>query len=737
MKTIYLLLAPVFVFVSCLSDSPFQDAVAVWQFAQPVDTVQLVPALHGDVRFIPLDASEVAASKARNGNGAVAAFSGGWLDAGQGVAGELNLAGREVTLLARIKADSVIGSHPILTKTGTDRNIAYSLSLERRDDGAYLEALLGSDEIGGAHYLKYKLPGEELLDWHDVLFRFNGQTSQLYVDGYLRDDEVTVGTVRDWNRRPVQIGARYKSSAGYGEGFGKDSIEACFYGRMDHVAIWNRYLADAEVEKLSGVDELREGKPEYYKETYRPQFHFTARKNWLNDPNGLVYYDGVYHLFFQYMPPYRPGAYKDWGHAVSTDLVHWKQIPKHITPHKVWAGCWSGSAVVDEHNCAGLQTGKEKTIVAFLTNGGHPAEGLGPLCTQCMAYSTDGGTTFTYYDQNPVIRNLHNANRDPKVVWDEDSRQWIMSLYMDEGYDFALFASTDLKQWRHLSTFTLDGVAECPGFEPLPVDGDTERKKWIFFGANGNYRIGSFDGKAFRPETKVLRGDYGKNFYAAQTWSNVPDGRCLHIAWMPTRRYPGMPFEQQMNFPTELTLRTTPEGIKAFRNPIREIRTLYDKEYRWSRRIFQPGDNLFNELRSDLYDISLEVAASSSGSFEIGIRGATITYDAVRQKLSCGGPCLDHAIIPENWRASKENEVDFSNNLGEAPLFPRDNKIKLRILVDRTSIEIFGNDGEVVLTSCFMPQEENKMYSFTSKDKVELIKAEVHSLKSAWEVSGQ
>lgn len=416
------------------------------------------------------------------------------------------------------------------------------------------------------------------------------------------------------------------------------------------------------------------------------------------------------------MPPHRPGAYKDWGHAVSTDLIHWTQTQDHITPHKVWAGCWSGSAVVDEHNVSGFQQGDEKPVIAFITNGGHPDASLGPLCTQCIAYSADGGNTFTYYDRNPVIKNIYNANRDPKVVWDEDTGQWVMSLYMDKGCDYGLFTSNDLKNWKHVSTITLDGVTECPGFVPLPVDGDKNNRKWLFFGANGNYKIGSFDGVTFKPETKILRGDYGKNFYAAMTWSNVPDDRCIHIAWMPTKRYPDMPYEQQMNFPTEVTLRTTAEGVKAFRIPIREISELYDKEYRWENEVVSKGTNLLRDLTADLYDMQFEIAVQPSSSFDINIRGAKIHYNSLKGVISMEGPTVDNKLA----------------DLGEAPLKIKDGKVEIRILVDRTSIELFGNDGEAVITSNFMPEEQNKNYSFTSVNDLTVVNAVVHSLKSAW-----
>lgn len=693
---------------ACSQRPSFQDAVAAWTFADGNDEAGSNSSLQqkGAVSFkgkaVHLDGQS-------------------WFDAGQGSNGELNITGKGLSIYVRMKADTIKDYQPLIVKPGSDQQLAYSVALRKTDSGAQVEVLLGSDDIGGAHLLKYLMPSQDALQWHDILFRFNGKISELFIDGVLRDNEVTVGETRDWNTQPVTIGAQYRQPFGFGDSATR-AIEASFTGWIDAIALWNQYLPDARVAALSGLPAVQlNGLPTYYSEKYRPQFHFTAKKNWLNDPNGLVYYNGVYHLFFQYMPPHRHGAYKDWGHAISKDLVHWEQIPQHITPHKVWGGCWSGSALVDEQNVSGFQKGKEKPIIAFLTNGGNPGAGFGPKCTQCIAYSTDGGKNFTYYDNNPVIENINEANRDPKVVWDPKSKQWILSLYMDKGNDFGLFGSKDLKQWTPLSTVTLKGVAECPGFLPLPVDGDTSRIKWLLYGANGNYVIGSFDGKNFSPETGVQVADCGKNFYAAQTWSNTPDGKCIHIAWMPTKPYPGMPFEQQMNFPTELTLQTTPAGIRVFRMPVKEISALYDQTIQWDKVLTKASANPLQDLNSDLYDLDLELDVRKAKSFSISLRGATISYDAVKQRLTCGGNVVEN-----------DNKGTPVNNLGEAPLVPVNGKISLRILMDRTTLEIYGNKGAVVMSSCFLP-EETKTYSMTADGELP-VSAVIHSLKSAWTV---
>lgn len=702
---------------SCTSPDRYQDAIASWSFAEAGNrTVFSSPLTEtGTVQY----------------DGKTIYLNGSsWLNAGQGKNGELNISGKAITLFARFKPDSIYAFNPILTKSGDDQQRAYSIALAKTEQEVYIEVMIGSDDIGGSHLLKYKLPESETTNWQEVLFRFNGKTSELYVNGILRDKEVTVGELRDWNTRPVLIGAQYGQPYVASDSV-TNKIEATFNGWIDRIAIWNKYLDDHTVAALSGLSALNnDGLPGYYNEKYRPQFHFTAKKNWINDPNGLVYYNGEYHLFFQYMPPHRHGAYKDWGHATSKDLIHWTQDDQHITPHKVWGGCWSGSAIVDKNNVSGFQTGTEKPIIAFITNGGSPEDGFGPLCTQTIAYSTDGAKSFTYYDQNPVIKNINGANRDPKVVWDEQSKKWIMSLFLDKDYEFALFGSTNLRDWEHLSDISFDRIAECPGFEPFALDGDKNKIKWVFNGASGNYVVGSFDGKVFKPETSTLISDYGSNFYAPQIWSDEPNGRKIQIAWMPTNRFPGMPFEQQMGFPTELHLKSTPDGMRLFRLPVAEIKNLYAAELTWQKQLLQQGENPLAALKGDLYDMDFEIDVTKATAFEIGIRGATIRYDVQKKAIRVGGPAEISGFPPDRWKAYVKKHIDQQNNMGEAKLAPINGKLKLRILVDRTSVEIFGNDGQVVFSSCFKP-DEKIWYSITATGTLP-VNASIHSLKGAW-----
>ena len=443
-----------------------------------------------------------------------------------------------------------------------------------------------------------------------------------------------------------------------------------------------------------------------YQETYRPQFHYTAKRNWLNDPNGLVYYKGEYHLFFQHNPKGLEWGPNTWGHAVNDDLVHWRQIEHAIEPDEMgWI--WSGSAVVDWENTGGFQTGDEKSLIAFYTTGDTIAKPEKP-CVQCVAYSNDLGRTWTRYEKNPILGHIVAHNRDPKVIWHEPTKKWIMALYLDANV-YAIFSSSDLKEWTGQSVINLPNSGECPDIFELPVDGDKESKKWVFWGGNGNYYIGSFDGHRFQPESDVLRADLGANFYAAQTWSDIPpsDGRRVQIAWMAGGKYPGMPFNQQMSIPCELILRTTPEGIRMYRQPVKEIESLHRKEFSWNNQTLRPGENLLSGISGDLFDIRVEIELGNASEVGFIMRGEKIQYNVSEKQLSF----LDRS----------------------AHLEPLQNMIQLQILVDRASIEAFGNEGRTSMSSCFLPDPENtglSVYSLGGEAKI--VSMNVYELCSAW-----
>jgi fructan beta-fructosidase len=481
------------------------------------------------------------------------------------------------------------------------------------------------------------------------------------------------------------------------------------------------------------------GQDELYKERFRPQFHFSSRRGWINDPNGLVYYDGEYHLFYQHNPygwDYsRNDVNKTWGHAVSTDLVHWTELADAVHPDHLGT-IFSGSAVIDKHNTTGFQTGKEKPLVCLYTSaGGRNPWSKGRPFTQSIAYSNDRGRTFTKYEHNPVQGKIEPLNRDPKVIWYEPTNQWVIVLHFDERA-MGFFTSKDLKTWQFESELKSSILQDCPELFQLPVGGNERNKKWVLYGGSGHYFVGEFDGKKFKPETKEIQFSYGNCFYASQTFNNIPeeDGRRIQMAWgvIPM---PGMPFNQQLLFPVELTLRTTDEGLCMFAYPVKEIERIRTKVYTRTTDVqLKPGQNILANVKGELFDIDAEFAIGKGDEFGFVIHGLTIEYNRDNNQLSCG-------------------EV-------QAKLKPVDGKVRLRILADRTTLEIFANDGRVYvpvripiggrrglgLSELFSRRreaflldadaatkiDERGLEVFTKGGSIKISSLKIHELKSIW-----
>ncbi len=445
-------------------------------------------------------------------------------------------------------------------------------------------------------------------------------------------------------------------------------------------------------DQIKGADTL-------YREKLRPQFHFSPRRGWNNDPNGLVFYQGEYHLFFQHNPYGWNWGNMHWGHAVSPDLIHWKELPVALYPDQ-HGTMFSGSAVVDWNNTAGFQTGTEKVLVGIFTAAGQPF-------TQGIAYSNDRGRTWAKYQGNPVLPHVAAENRDPKVIWYDQEKKWVMALYLDKS-DYALYSSKNLKSWEKLSDVTIPGTSECPEFFEIPLDGNRQDTRWVFYGGNGGYLIGKFDGRTFTPQSGPHLLHRGNNWYASQTYSDIPadDGRRILIPWgqMST---PGMSFNQMMGLPVELTLRTTAEGPRLFANPAREHERLRGQTHTLPPQPLTPGANPLAGLNGELLDLSAEFAPGDAAEVGFVLRGVTVRYDANRQELLC--------------------------NDKQAPLRPVAGRIRLRLLVDRTSVDIFGNDGQLYMPMGVIVPPENlslKLYAKGGAAKLNLL--EVHELKSAW-----
>ncbi|MEW4561075.1 glycoside hydrolase family 32 protein [Bremerella sp. JC770] len=442
-----------------------------------------------------------------------------------------------------------------------------------------------------------------------------------------------------------------------------------------------------------------------YDQTYRPQFHFTSRKHWLNDPNGMVYHDGEYHLFFQHNPLANVWGNMTWGHAVSKDMVHWKQLPHAILPYDEGT-IFSGTAVIDHKNSLGVQKGDTPTMVAAFTFARSPFY-------QALAYSNDQGRTFQLWnDGKPVVANqgYDDGERDPKIFWHEPTQKWVMVLWVKQAKPgrVLFFNSDDLKTWTEVSQFDRDWVFECMDLIHLPVDGDASNKKWVLYDASFEYEIGEFDGRQFTTDKVAHRGDYGPNFYAAQTFNNSPDERSVIIGWMrgentPFRREE-MPFHQQMSFPQTMQLRTTPDGVRLFRWPVKEIESLYDGGIQLERTdVASVGDQL-KGFQAELIDFSIALEAHAKTDLVIELRG---------QKM--------------RWN---DGAIHYQNHRVPAPAV--EGVVKLRVLVDRASVELFTGEGRYVATFNAEIDPQAKSIAIQSAGNEAIRALDVHRLKSAW-----
>jgi len=437
-----------------------------------------------------------------------------------------------------------------------------------------------------------------------------------------------------------------------------------------------------------------------YDEKLRPQFHYSQRTGWNNDPNGLVYHDGEYHLFTQHDPYNWMGANGYWGHAVSKDLVHWEQLPLALYPYPVAKQhCFSGSAVIDKENVAGLQTGEEKAMLAFFTDTG---------CGESIYFSNDRGRTFTYYKGNPVVTH---PGRDPKVFRHEPTERWVMAVFDDakeRGLNISFYTSANLLSWTRESH--VPGWYECPELYELPVlDAGGKpigTSKWVLTAADGMYALGFFDGRKFTPEHEGKHKLFYGAYYAAQTFNDTPDGRRIQIGWARIDM-PDMPFNQTVSFPHLMTLRETPAGVRLFAEPVKEIEELYKRTLKAKNRELPDGKPFSLATAGHLFDVRAEFEIGAAKAVGLRIGADEIAYD-VNSKL------LPHG----------------------APLQPKDGRISLRVLCDRPMLEIIANNGERHITSPRVkpgPDEVPAILAFARGGRATLVDMEVNELRSIWD----
>ncbi|MED1205973.1 glycoside hydrolase family 32 protein [Heyndrickxia acidicola] len=473
-------------------------------------------------------------------------------------------------------------------------------------------------------------------------------------------------------------------------------------------------------------------------ETFRPQFHFTPKSNWMNDPNGMVYYAGEYHLFYQYHPFGTTWGPMHWGHAVSKDLMSWEHLTIALAPDENGA-IFSGSAVVDWNDTTGFFHGGSGLVAIFTHADLYPNSDR-PRQRQSLAYSTDQGRTWIKYEGNPVLTEESITDfRDPKVFWHEKTNKWIMILAAGDHVRF--YTSLNLKDWHFASEFGTEsgshaGVWECPDLFELPVDGDKFNSKWVMLVSIGNdpayaegsrtqYFIGDFNGITFTNENgddTVLWLDHGRDNYAGVTWSDIPpeDGRRLFIGWMSNWRYanetPTEAWRSSMTLPRELTLCETSAGVRLFQTPVAEVETIRQEKHYWDCLTIAPEENILSDVMGDKLEIIAEMELHSSREFGFKIRKSEIEETVI------GYNAVEETLFIDRVKSgvSYFNE-DFPCRHGFS-LKAKNNRVRLHLFVDSASVEVFVNDGELVLTDQIFPDPTSKGLELYTKDgKVKLI----------------
>ena len=482
-------------------------------------------------------------------------------------------------------------------------------------------------------------------------------------------------------------------------------------------------------ESIMGIKEIKQSdKLEFeYNEKYRPQFHFTPEHGWMNDPNGMVYLDGEYHLFYQYNPYGSMWGNMSWGHAVSTDLVSWTYLPTALTPDSLGA-IFSGSAVIDVNNTAGF--GKNAMVAVYTSNG--------KTQQQSIAYSIDKGRTFTKYAKNPVLPNPGITDfRDPKVSWNETTKQWVMALATKQTVTF--FGSPNLKDWTRLSEFVEGlgshaGVWECPDLFPLTYNGKT---KWVLLVSSGGvsnggtatqYFIGTFDGKKFTadPLPYPLWIDYGRDNYAGVTFNNIPktDGRRIFMGWMSNWDYanqvPTKDFRSANTIARELKIINDGKHLILSSYPVKEINSLKGK--------ISENPNLQVDKEAKI----TELLKDNDGSYEIEMtirpeKAEVFGFSLNNSKNETLKFNFDNTTGSFSIDRKKSGLIDFNNRFASgmnAP-FAKKDAYRIRLLVDKSSAELFINEGEITMTTLFFPSvcmNQLKFYSQDAKFRVEKIR---------------
>lgn len=491
-----------------------------------------------------------------------------------------------------------------------------------------------------------------------------------------------------------------------------------------------------------------------FSEPYRSQFHYSPRINWMNDPNGLVYYQGVYHLFHQYNPFGNRWGYMSWGHATSTDLIHWDHKAVAIPYGKEEEeGIFSGSAVVDHQNTSGFGDGGSPAIVAIYTSH-YTLEDGSTDQAQSLAFSVDGGETFTKYEGNPVLEFDDPDFRDPNVSWNEEMGKWLMVLALPTQHKVQFYASDDLKEWELLSDFgptgATGGIWECPDFFKLPVDGDPDNQKWVLHvdinpgsiagGSGSQYFVGDWNGSNFVPDENFMDTaphwtDYGTDFYAAISWNNIPeeDGRQLWVGWMNNWDYaneiPTDPWRSAMSIPRSVHLQSYNNSYRLVQKPVESLRQLREDPVRLENlELNNEMIDLSQEgISGQAYEMIVEIDPGDAETVGLNVR------EGENQQTVIGYDSENESVFLDRNNSGESDFYEGFEQRNDAPVERINGTVKLHIFVDWSSVEVFANDGASVISNRIFPDSESiGVSAFADGGSATITNIEFWPLESIW-----
>ena len=480
-----------------------------------------------------------------------------------------------------------------------------------------------------------------------------------------------------------------------------------------------------------------------YDQPYRPQVHFSPRLNWINDPNGLVYFRGEYHLFFQYNPFGDQWGHMSWGHAVSRDLLHWQELPVAI-PEQNGVMIFTGSVVVDRANSSGFCGLGSECLVAVYTGDANTQQGHRE--TQNLAYSVDNGRTWTKYEKNPVL-DLHLTDfRDPGVFWDDAAHHWVMAVSLPKEHEVRLYSSDNLKDWTQLSEFgpagDVAGVWECPNLLRVPSENGKESLWALKVGLNPGapqggsgeqYFFGSFDGKNFIASTEPgAHGwtNYGKDDYCAISYNGLPDGeKPVLIGWMSNWQYaanlPTSPWRGQMSLPRRLSFVRDAAGLALKQEPV--VAPLREKSHPLAWPSLS-GSSRAARVESPLVPYELELQFGHPSAPIFGVR----LYSDKQHWTEIGFDTNKREFYIDRTRSGATVSADFPVRT-TAPL-AAGRPYDLRLIVDRSSVEAYAQNGTIAMTNLIYPLSTNSTIRLFPQDaKPMKFSGRVWELKSIWE----